>query len=85
MGYSAWGWVMQTCGAWWHRRMFWQAGVFGQILCLAAETAGVRGAGCCFDGLIRTKCPTICGTWRMSVSGCSTESEARTLKMTDLG
>jgi SagB-type dehydrogenase family enzyme len=38
-------------GAWWYRRLFWEAGVIGQVLYLEAETAGVRstGIGCYFD------------------------------------
>jgi SagB-type dehydrogenase family enzyme len=38
-------------GAWWYPRMFWEAGVLGQILYLEAEAAGVRatGIGCFFD------------------------------------
>jgi SagB-type dehydrogenase family enzyme len=38
-------------GAWWYRRLFWEAGMFGQVLYLEAEAAGVRstGIGCYFD------------------------------------
>ena len=38
-------------GAWWYRRLFWEAGVIGQVLYLEAEAAGVRstGIGCYFD------------------------------------
>jgi SagB-type dehydrogenase family enzyme len=38
-------------GAWWYRRLFWEAGVLGQVLYLEAEAAGVRGTGigCYFD------------------------------------
>jgi SagB-type dehydrogenase family enzyme len=38
-------------GAWWYRRLFWEAGVLGQVLYLEAEAAGVRstGIGCYFD------------------------------------
>jgi hypothetical protein len=38
-------------GAWWYRRLFWEAGVLGQALYLEAEAAGVRGTGigCYFD------------------------------------
>jgi SagB-type dehydrogenase family enzyme len=32
-------------GAWWYRRLFWEAGVLGQVLYLEAEAAGVRGTG----------------------------------------
>jgi SagB-type dehydrogenase family enzyme len=38
-------------GAWWYRRLFWEAGVLGQALYLEAEAVGVRGTGigCYFD------------------------------------
>jgi len=38
-------------GAWWYRRLFWEAGVLGQVLYLEAEAAGIRstGIGCYFD------------------------------------
>ncbi len=38
-------------GAWWYPRLFWEAGVVGQVLYLEAEAAGVRGTGigCLFD------------------------------------
>lgn len=38
-------------GAWWYPRMFWEAGLLGQVLYLEAEAAGVRGTGigCFFD------------------------------------
>jgi hypothetical protein len=42
---------IQQNGAWWYRRLFWEAGVLGQVLYLEAEAAGVRstGIGCYFD------------------------------------
>jgi hypothetical protein len=38
-------------GAWWYRRLFWEAGILGHVLYLEAEAAGVRstGIGCYFD------------------------------------
>jgi hypothetical protein len=43
--------TIRTNGAWWYRRLFWEAGVLGQVLYLEAEAAGVRstGIGCYFD------------------------------------
>jgi nitroreductase len=43
--------VLAGQGAWWYRRLFWEAGVLGQVLYLGAEAAGVRGTGigCYFD------------------------------------
>jgi SagB-type dehydrogenase family enzyme len=42
---------IRTRGAWWYRRLFWEAGVLGQALYLEAEAAGIRstGIGCYFD------------------------------------
>ena len=38
-------------GSWWYPRLFWEAGLVGQVLYLEAEAAGVRGTGigCFFD------------------------------------
>ncbi len=38
-------------GAWWYPRLYWEAGLLGQVLYLEAEAAGVRGTGigCFFD------------------------------------
>jgi hypothetical protein len=43
--------VLRERGAWWYPRMFWEAGLLGQVLYLEAEAAGVRatGIGCFFD------------------------------------
>jgi SagB-type dehydrogenase family enzyme len=40
-----------THGAWFYRRLFWEAGLIGQVLYLEAEAARVRatGIGCYFD------------------------------------
>ncbi len=42
-------------GAWFYRRLFWEAGLLGQILYLEAEAAGIRatGIGCYFDDVTR--------------------------------
>jgi SagB-type dehydrogenase family enzyme len=41
-------------GPWWYRRLFWEAGVLGQVLYMEAEAAGVRatGIGCYFDDVV---------------------------------
>lgn len=46
-----------SCGAWWYRRLFWEAGVLGQVLYLEAEAAGVRGTGigCYFDDVFHDR------------------------------
>jgi hypothetical protein len=43
--------TLRERGAWWYPRMFWEAGLLGQVLYLEAEGAGVRatGIGCFFD------------------------------------
>ncbi len=40
-----------THGPWFYRRLFWEAGVIGQVLYLEAESAGIAatGIGCFFD------------------------------------
>ena len=42
---------IRATGAWWYRKLFWEAGLLGQVLYLEAEAAGVRGTGigCYFD------------------------------------
>jgi len=43
--------VLRRCGAHFYRRLFWEAGMIGQVLYLEAEAAGARatGIGCYFD------------------------------------
>lgn len=43
--------AIRETGAWLYRRLFWEAGIIGQILYLEAEAAGIRGTGigCYFD------------------------------------
>jgi SagB-type dehydrogenase family enzyme len=42
---------LETYGAWFYPRLFWEAGMMGQVLYLEAEAAGLRatGIGCYFD------------------------------------
>jgi hypothetical protein len=42
---------LRRYGPWFYRRLFWEAGLIGQVLYLEAEAAGVRatGIGCFFD------------------------------------
>jgi SagB-type dehydrogenase family enzyme len=48
---AAFGPTIRERGAWWYRRLFWEAGMLGQVLYLEAEAAGARGTGigCYFD------------------------------------
>ena len=43
--------ALDTHGPWFYKRLFWEAGLIGQVLYLEAEAAGVRstGIGCFFD------------------------------------
>lgn len=43
--------VLRQSGAWMYPRLFWEAGMIGQVLYLEAEAAGLRGTGigCYFD------------------------------------
>lgn len=43
--------TLRERGAWWYPRLFWEAGLLGQVMYLEAEAAGVRatGIGCFFD------------------------------------
>jgi hypothetical protein len=42
---------LERYGPWFYKRLFWEAGLIGQVLYLEAEAAGVRatGIGCFFD------------------------------------
>lgn len=46
--------TLERHGAWSYRRLFWEAGILGQVLYLEAEAAGLRGtgSGCFFDDMI---------------------------------
>jgi SagB-type dehydrogenase family enzyme len=48
--------VLREQGAWAYRELFWEAGMIGQALYLAAEAARVRGTGigCYFDDVLHT-------------------------------
>lgn len=43
-------------GTWGYRRLFWEAGMVGQVLYLEAEAVGIRGTGigCYFDDAVHT-------------------------------
>jgi hypothetical protein len=45
---------LETFGAAFYRHLFWECGVVGQVLYLAAESAGVRGTGigCFYDDAV---------------------------------
>ena len=62
-------------GAWWYPRLFWEAGVVGQVLYLEAEAAGVRGTGigCFFDD------PSIQSLYHFTVGGPVDDQRLMTL------
>ena len=43
--------TLERHGAWFYKRLYWEAGALGQLLYLEAEAAGLRGTGigCFFD------------------------------------
>lgn len=43
--------ALERYGAWFYRRLYWEAGLIGQLLYLEAEASGIRGTGigCYFD------------------------------------
>jgi hypothetical protein len=45
-------------GRWLYRRLYWEAGMIGQVLYLEAEAAGLRGTGigCYFDDAVHEVC-----------------------------
>jgi len=45
---------LRTRGDWFYRRLFWEAGLIGQVLYLEAEAAGARGTGigCYYDDAV---------------------------------
>ena len=48
------GTALRTYGEWFYRRLFWEAGLIGQVLYLEAEAAGARstGIGCYYDDAV---------------------------------
>jgi SagB-type dehydrogenase family enzyme len=66
---------IESLGAWWYRRLFWEAGILGHVLYLEAEAAGVRGTGigCYFDdafhGLLGIVDPRFQSLYHFTVGG----------------
>ena len=72
-------------GCWLYRRLFWEAGMIGQVLYLEAEAAGLRGTGigCYFDDAVHEVCGLI-GTafqslYHFTLGGARTDSRIQTL------
>ncbi len=77
--------VLETEGPWAYRRLFWEAGLLGQVLYLEAEAAGIRGTGigCYFDdavhemlGLGDTRLQSL---YHFTVGGALVDSRLQTL------
>jgi hypothetical protein len=72
-------------GAWWYPRLFWEAGLLGQVLYLEAEAAGVRGTGigCFFDDpvheIVGIKNLTIQSLYHFTIGGPVEDGRLMTL------
>ena len=58
-------------GAGFYRRLFWEAGLVGQVLYLEAEEAGIRstGIGCYFDDPVHEAFGVSSRDWQRSYAG----------------
>jgi nitroreductase len=58
--------VLRERGAAAYRELFWEAGMIGQALYLAAEAAGVRGTGigCYFDDVLHRALGLVGHDWQ---------------------
>ncbi len=81
---------LEAHGAWFYRRLFWEAGAIGQVLYLEAEAAGVgaTGIGCYFDdpvhgllGLTGTKYQSL---YHFTIGGAVVDTRLTTLPPYDL-
>jgi SagB-type dehydrogenase family enzyme len=72
-------------GAWWYPRLFWEAGLVGQVLYLEAEAAGVRGTGigCFFDDpvheIVGVKNLSIQSLYHFTIGGPVEDTRLQTL------
>jgi nitroreductase len=72
-------------GPWFYRRLFWEAGVIGQVLYLEAEAAGLRGTGigCFFDDVVHQALglsePAIQSLYHFTIGGPVEDSRLTTL------
>ena len=81
---------LETHGAWFYRRLFWETGAIGQVLYLEAQAAGVgaTGIGCYFDdpvhdllGLTGTKYQSL---YHFTIGGPVEDTRLTTLPPYDL-
>jgi nitroreductase len=72
-------------GPWLYRRLFWEAGMIGQVLYLEAEAAGLRGTGigCYFDDAVHEVCgltgTTFQSLYFFTLGGARTDRRIQTL------
>jgi nitroreductase len=72
-------------GRWLYRRLFWEAGMIGQVLYLEAEAAGLRGTGigCYFDDAVHEVCGLVGTTFQslyhFTLGGARTDRRIQTL------
>ena len=73
-------------GAWCYPRLFWEAGLLGQVLYLEAEAAGVRatGIGCFFDDpvheILNVKGLTLQSLYHFTIGGPVEDGRLMTLQ-----
>ena len=72
-------------GSWQYRRLFWEAGMIGQVLYLESEAAGLRGTGigCYFDDAVHEVCglfgTTLQSLYHFTLGGARTDRRLQTL------
>lgn len=77
--------LLRGRGAWWYPRLFWEAGLVGQVLYLEAEAAGVRGTGigCFFDDpvheIVNIKGLTLQSLYHFTIGGAVDDIRLQTL------
>jgi SagB-type dehydrogenase family enzyme len=77
--------LLRRGGAWWYPRLFWEAGLVGQVLYLEAEAAGVRGTGigCFFDDpvheIVNIKGLTLQSLYHFTIGGAVDDIRLQTL------
>jgi SagB-type dehydrogenase family enzyme len=76
---------LRSIGPWWYRKLFWEAGVLGQVLYLEAEAAGVRGTGigCYFDdafhGILGLRDNQLQSLYHFTIGGAVEDTRLMTL------
>ena len=77
--------LLRRRGAWSYPRLFWEAGLVGQVFYLEAEAAGVRGTGigCFFDDpvheILGVKDLTVQSLYHFTIGGAVEDVRLQTL------